>query len=114
MKRAAILIGIDKTGDLPKLKDAARGALLMETWARAQGMDPVHVFTDAQQPVVVDQIKKAIRKMVDDSNVSQLLVYFAGHGVNLQRQEYWLLLPAKKARLDALKLLRLMRKRLLW
>lgn len=94
MKRAAILIGVDKTGDLPKLKDAARGALLMKTWAQAQGLDPVHVFTDAQGPVTVDAIKRAIKDMVDAANVGQLLIYFAGHGVNLQRQEYWLLSDA--------------------
>jgi hypothetical protein len=94
MKRAAILIGVDKTGDLPRLRDAARGAKLMQTWATAQGMDPVHLFTDEKEPVTVDAIKKAIRELVAAANVSQLLVYFAGHGVNLQRQEYWLLSDA--------------------
>jgi len=42
MKRAAIVIGVDKTGDLPRLKDATRGAQLMASWARGQGMEPVH------------------------------------------------------------------------
>jgi hypothetical protein len=92
-KRAAILIGVDKTGDLPRLKDAARGARLMQTWARAQGIEPV-VLTDETEPVTVDQIKRAVRTLVEAANVSQLLVYFAGHGVNLQRQEYWLLSDA--------------------
>ena len=36
MKRVAVLIGVDKTGDLPILRDAARGARLMETWARSR------------------------------------------------------------------------------
>jgi Caspase domain len=94
MKRAAVLIGVDKTGRLPRLKDAARGAQLMKTWAEAQGLDAVHLFTDEQGPVTVDAIKRAIRGMVDAANVGQLLVYFAGHGVNLQRQEYWLLSDA--------------------
>lgn len=93
MKRAAILIGVDRTGDLPILKDAARGARLMETWARAQGIETV-VVTDETEPVTIDRIKRAIRQLVDAANVSQLLVYFAGHGVNLQRQEYWLLTDA--------------------
>jgi hypothetical protein len=93
MKRAAILIGVDKTGDLPKLKDAARGARLMETWARSQGIDTVTI-TDEAEPVTVERIKKAVRQLVDAANVSQLVVYFAGHGVNLQRQEYWLLTEA--------------------
>lgn len=94
MKRAAVLIGVDKTGDLPKLKDAARGAQLMASWAQAQGMDPVHLITDAQGPVTIAQIRKVIRDMVDAANVGQLVIYFAGHGVNLQRQEYWLLTDA--------------------
>jgi hypothetical protein len=94
MKRAAVLIGVDKTGGLPRLKDAARGALLMKTWADAQGFDAVHVFTDEQGPVTVDAIKRVVRAMVDAANIGQLVVYFAGHGVNLQRQEYWLLSDA--------------------
>lgn len=93
MKRAAILIGVDKTGDLPRLKDAARGARLMETWAQAQGLQTV-VLTDETGPVTVDAIKRAVRKLVDAANIDQLLVYFAGHGVNLQRQEHWLLTDA--------------------
>ena len=94
MKRAAVLIGVDKAGDLPKLKDAARGARLMETWAKAQGMDPVHVITDEQAPVSASDIRNVVRALVDAANVQQLLVYFAGHGANLQRQEYWMLTDA--------------------
>ena len=94
MKRAAVLIGVDKTGTLPKLKDAAKGAERMAKWARDQKMDAVHVITDAAGPVDVASIKKVIRELVDAGNISQLLVYFAGHGVNLQRQEFWLLTDA--------------------
>jgi hypothetical protein len=91
MKRAAVIIGINKSGDLPKLKDAVRGARLVENWARQQLMDPVHVFTDTDAPVEATAIWKAIKALVDAANVSQLVVYFAGHGVNRQRHEYWLL-----------------------
>src|SRR5262249_47991973 len=95
MKRAAVVIGVDKTGDLPRLKDAARGAQLTASWAREQGMDPVHVFTDEKKKLVdVSAIKTAIRELVDAANISQLLIYFAGHGVNRQRHEYWLLSDA--------------------
>ncbi len=94
MKRAALLIGVDKTGGLPRLKDASRGAQLMKTWAQAQGIDSIHLFTDEQGPVTVDAIKRAVRTMADAGNIGQLLVYFAGHGVNLQRQEVWLLSDA--------------------
>lgn len=94
MKRAAILIGIDKTGDLPPLKDAARGALAMKKWADAQGMNPVHVFTDQKKNVDVDSIWDAIKTLVNAANLHQLVIYFAGHGINLNRQEYWLLSDA--------------------
>ena len=94
MKRAAILIGVDKTGDLPRLKDAAKGAALMKTWADAQGIDTVHLLTDEREPVTLARIKDAVKSLVKAGNVGQLLVYFAGHGVSLQRQEYWLLSEA--------------------
>lgn len=46
MKRAALLIGVDRTGELPVLKDAAAGARRMAEWARDQKMDHVELFTD--------------------------------------------------------------------
>ena len=94
MKRAAVIIGIDKTDDLPKLKDAARDAQLVEQWARAQKMDSIHVLTDAEKPVDTPAIKKVIKDLVDTANVGQLVIYFAGHGVNKERHEYWLLSDA--------------------
>lgn len=93
MKRAAILIGVDKTGKLPKLKDAARGARRMEAWCTQQGIATI-VITDESGRVSLDQIKQAIFPLVEAGNIGQLLVYFAGHGVSLQRQEYWLLTDA--------------------
>jgi hypothetical protein len=95
MKRAAVLIGVDKTGDLPRLRDAARGARRMEEWARRQGMNPVTLLTDEQNPVDAGAIKRAIRDVVD-AGADQLVVYFAGHGVNIQRGEYWLLSDAPR------------------
>lgn len=96
MKRAAILIGVNKTGKLPQLQDAVSGGRRMEAWALQQGMarDAVKLFTDENGPLEVRDIKKAIRALVDSASVGQLLVYFAGHGVNLHRGEYWLLSDA--------------------
>lgn len=93
MKRAAVLIGVDKTGDLPRLKDAAKGARLMHGWAQAQGIESV-LLVDDGAPVTVRRIKDTIRTLVDRADIEQLVVYFAGHGVNIQRQEYWLLSEA--------------------
>ncbi len=96
VQRAAVLIGVDATGQLPKLHDAAAGARRMEQWALAQGIerDMVHVVTDEGGPVDVGAIKRAIRAVVEPGTVSQLLVYFAGHGINLGMSEYWLLSDA--------------------
>jgi hypothetical protein len=93
MKRAAVLIGVDKTGNLPELKDAAKGTRRMKKWATQQGMDPITVLTDEHGPVDVGDIKKAIRKVVD-AGADQLVIYFAGHGVNIGYGEYWLLSDA--------------------
>ncbi len=91
MKRAAVIIGVDQTGDLPKLTDAARGAALMESWAKAQKLEEIHLLTDAAGELRVGRVKAVIRDLVNAKNISQLIVYFAGHGVNKERNEYWLL-----------------------
>jgi hypothetical protein len=96
MSRAAVLIGVNRTGGLPVLDDAARGARSMERWALSQGFVPrrVLVFTDEQGPVEIGDIKRAIRALVESAAIEQLVVYFAGHGVNIRYGEYWLLSDA--------------------
>ena len=94
MKRAAVLIGVDKSGKLPKLRDAARGARLMEGWCKAQGMATTLITDEGGAVVTLQQIKQAIFPLAKAGNIGQLIVYFAGHGVSLQRQEYWLLTDA--------------------
>jgi len=96
MKRAAIVIGVDKTGQLPKLNDAAKGAERFAQWARDQGMDPVELITDAHGRVTLQRIKDAVREVVDRGTIEQLSVYFAGHGVNIRYSEYWLLSDAPR------------------
>ncbi|MCU7852588.1 MAG: caspase family protein [Candidatus Thiodiazotropha sp. (ex Monitilora ramsayi)] len=94
MKRAAVVIGVDKTGGLPKLNDAAKGARRFAKWARAQGVDPVKVITDQRTKVTIGKVKEAVKSIVNKGNVEQLLIYFAGHGVNIRYSEYWLLSDA--------------------
>ena len=94
MKRAAILIGVDETGDLPKLNDAAKGAWRMAAWARGQKMDPVTVITDEAGPVEIGQVFKAVAAIEKKGTCEQLIVYFAGHGVNIGGHERWLLSDA--------------------
>lgn len=93
MNRAAILIGVNKTGNLPVLNDAVGGAKRMAQWALAQGIpeEQVYTLTDEQGPVEIGAVKRVVRKLVEVGNIDQLIIYFAGHGVNIRYGEYWLL-----------------------
>jgi hypothetical protein len=98
MTRAGVFIGVDKTGNLQVLKDAAAGAQRMHQWALGQGIvDQTHakLITDAGgKRVHPDLIYDAIKEIIDGPGVDQLIVYFAGHGVNINRSEQWLLTEA--------------------
>ena len=98
MIRAGIFIGVDQTGQLHKLNDAAAGARRMHTWALQQGIDPARavLITDETQPVDAAQVIKAIKAFHQGAGVEQIVVYFAGHGVNVDKNEYWLLSDAPK------------------
>ncbi len=93
MQRAAILIGVSKTGNLQRLQAVASGVQAMEQWALDQNLerDLIKVITDGTGRVDVQQIKDAIEQVVERATVDQLIVYFAGHGVNIRYGEYWLL-----------------------
>lgn len=100
MVRAGIFIGVDKSGDLQQLNDAAAGAKRMYEWALEQGMpDRTHakLITDAGGRVQPDQIADAVHDICNGAGVEQLIVYFAGHGINLLHGDRWLLseAPAK-------------------
>jgi hypothetical protein len=98
MVRAGIFIGVDKTGNLQPLKDAASGAQKMHQWAIKQGMsDKTHakLITDADgKKVRPDEIYDAIVPLVGGAGIDQLIIYFAGHGININRGEQWLLSDA--------------------
>jgi hypothetical protein len=89
-KRAAVVIGVDRVGDLPRLNAAASGARTVADWLTAEGFE-VKRFTDGQQPVRVGDIKAAIRELIDRGTLEQLVIYFAGHGFLGPSSEIWLL-----------------------
>lgn len=96
MVRAGVFVGVDKSGSLQQLQDAAKGAERMRDWALAQGMAKAdaRLITDAGGgKVTPDDISDAIAELVV-SGVDQLILYFAGHGVNINRTEHWLLTEA--------------------
>lgn len=92
MERAAVFIGVKKTGNLPELQAVASGVQQMVKWARSQGIpeDRIKVLTDESSEVRGYQISDAIEELVGLTTVEQLIVYFSGHGVN-RGGEYWLL-----------------------
>jgi hypothetical protein len=92
--RAALMIGVSKTGNLPTLQAAVDGAVRMGAWAvREQGFEKrrVKVVTDQKKPVQARQLIDAVLALLKDSDVEQLIIYFAGHGVNNGGSEVWLL-----------------------
>lgn len=99
MIRAGIFIGVDQTGNLQKLHDAASGASRMRDWALSQGFTEARaiLMTDAGgQKVRADDIYQAVTTLLDGAGVDQLIVYFAGHGVTINRRERWLLTDAPR------------------
>ena len=97
MIRAGVFIGVDQTGGLKRLPDAAAAAHRMHEWAVRQGMpDDTHakLITDVRGKVRPDQIIDAIDAIRKRTGVDQLILYFAGHGVNIRRNEKWLLTDA--------------------
>jgi len=88
--RAAIVIGVDKPGTLPKLSAAASGADTVGNWLRAEGFE-VFSFVDSRGPVIARPIKKQISQLLERGTLEQLVVYFAGHGFMNRHSEYWML-----------------------
>ena len=64
MQRAAVLIGVKKTGNLPELQAVSSSVNAMALWAKAQGFDEklVRVVSDDKGPVTAQQIKGEIQK----------------------------------------------------
>jgi hypothetical protein len=68
----------------------------MYYWARSQQME-ARKFTDAGgRQVDIAQVQEAVASFVDAAVYDQLLVYFAGHGINQNYSEYWLLSAAPR------------------
>lgn len=97
MNRAVLLIGVSQAGGLGKLKAVESSIDKMAAWAKSQGIpdDQVIRRTDAGGvAVTVADLFKDIKNLADRDTIEQLIVYFSGHGVVNNRQEYWLLSDA--------------------
>ncbi|WP_253713394.1 caspase family protein [Bradyrhizobium sp. WD16] len=92
-KRGGVVIGVDKTGDLPALEASARGAAKFGAWLQDEGFE-VKTITDADGSVTASQILEAITGFVAAGTYDQLVVYFSGHGYWKNDSELWLLTRA--------------------
>src|SRR3981189_545766 len=91
--RAAVVVGVNKTGNLPVLRAAVSGAKSVADWLSAEGFE-VKLIVDDNQPVAADAIKRAVPALVDRGTLTQLVIYFSGHGVAFGSSEFWLLTRA--------------------
>lgn len=94
MDRAIVLIGVRRSGGLPVLQAVETGLDAMRAWASAQGIPDGLVVECSDrdgQPVTAAAITSIITDLVARPSLAQLVVYFAGHGVNNGQSEYWLL-----------------------
>ncbi len=103
-KRAAVVIGINKTGNLAVLNSAAAGAEAVAEWLRSEGYD-VECLTDKSKPVEKQTVENAIAKFVTrPPRYSMLVVYFSGHGYWHARSDLWLLSGAPEITSEAINL----------
>jgi Caspase domain len=88
--RGAVVIGVNKTGELTPLESAAAAAEDVARWLQGEGFKVVKL-TDAEKPVTAAAIRRAVTKFVDAGTYEQLVVYFSGHGYWKNETELWLL-----------------------
>jgi hypothetical protein len=88
-----VVIGVNKTGNLPVLRAAVSGAKSVAGWLTGEGFE-VKLIVDEGQPVTADAIKKTVTALVDRGTLTQLIIYFSGHGVAFGSSEFWLLTGA--------------------
>ncbi|MFF7393287.1 caspase family protein [Streptomyces scabiei] len=94
MDRAVVLIGVRQATGFPELQAVDRGLHDMESWAKTQQipLDRIAVLTDIDGGTVdAAAVRKAVQSFASCLSLEQLIVYFCGHGVNDNRNEYWLL-----------------------
>src|SRR5207244_3622809 len=77
--RAAVVVGVNKSGNLPVLQAAVSGAKSVADWLCSEGFE-VKLIVDDQEPVTADAIKRAVTALVDRGTLTQLVIYFSGHG----------------------------------
>ncbi|AUB79801.1 caspase family protein [Candidatus Thiodictyon syntrophicum] len=90
MNKAAIVIGVNRTGNLPVLAAAVTGAVKVGDWLRREGFH-VEKCLDTRGPVTAADLFQKIAELVDQGTLEQLVVYFSGHGFLNNGSEHWML-----------------------
>jgi len=104
MNKAAVVIGVNKTGGLTPLGSAADEAERVARWLAGEGFD-VKKLTDAKRPVTSAAVVKAFDAIVTvPPRYHLLVVYFSGHGYWQSRSDIWLLSGAPKQTAEAINL----------
>ena len=94
VKKAAVIIGVGKTGGLVPLKSPVPGAKRVADWLKGEGFE-VQCLTDEFRPVIAGEVKRAIKSFVTlPPRLNLLVVYFSGHGYWYPRSDQWLLSQA--------------------
>ncbi|MBB4219235.1 hypothetical protein FHT79_006466 [Rhizobium sp. BK212] len=91
IKKAAVVIGVDRTGDLPALEGCATGAAAVAKWLSNEGFDTIELTDANNGAVTAALVKDAVKKFVAARIYSQLLIFFSGHGYWKNESELWLL-----------------------
>jgi hypothetical protein len=88
--RGAVVIGVNKTGNLPVLRAAVSGARSIAQWLTTEGFE-VKLITDEVTPVTGVALRAAVTEFVNRGTLTQLVIYFSGHGIAFGNNEFWLL-----------------------
>jgi hypothetical protein len=95
MERCAVIIGVDRTGDLPPLTGASSGAKKFNEWAIGQGIHTSLLVDEGATNVTLRAIKAAVAEFVNHRIYEQIIIFFAGHGIlPAPNTEMWLLTGA--------------------
>lgn len=103
-RKAAVVIGVNRTGNLDPLQSAVQAASDVAGWLSGEGFD-VALLTDEGAAVHSAQVEEALAQFVTvPPRYELLVVYFSGHGYWHARADRWLLSGAPARGSDAINL----------
>jgi hypothetical protein len=102
MITSAIVIGINKVGNMTPLSAAVSGAQQFADWARSQDYT-VFPHYDTEKPVTYADVRACVKSIVDSRKCQRLVLFFSGHGKwQGPATEKWLLSHAAEEPAEAI------------